>query len=63
MNKKTANAYVQIALNYLQRKDNNIPITLENLEFEMKSAFKLYSNSVANLMVKNMKETEKEIIK
>ena len=63
MNKKTAISYAQIALNYLQRKDNNIPINLENLEIEMKSAFRLYSNSVANLMAKNMKETEKEIIK
>lgn len=59
MNKKTAIAYAQIALNYLKSPDNSEEVTLENIEKEMTTAFKLYSQSVANLMAKNMLETEK----
>lgn len=60
MNKKTAIAYAQIALNYLKSPDNTEEITLENLGNEMNTAFRLYSNSVANLMAKNMVDTERE---
>ena len=59
MNKKTAISYAQIALNYLKSPDNTEEITLENIDKEMNTAFKLYSQSVANLMAKNMLETEK----
>lgn len=52
MNKKTAISYAQIALNYLKSPDNSEEITLENIGKEMNTAFKLYSNSVANLMAK-----------
>lgn len=62
MNKKTAIAYAQIALNYLKSPDNTEEITLENLGNEMNTAFRLYSNSVANLMAKNMVDVEKEYI-
>lgn len=63
MNKKTAIAYAQIALNYLKSPDNTEEITLENLGNEMNCAFKLYSQSVATLMAENMVETEKEFEK
>ena len=59
MNKKTAISYAQIALNYLKSPDNTEEITLENIDKVMNTAFKLYSESVANLMAKNMLETEK----
>ncbi len=60
MNKKTAISYAQIALNYLKSSENTEEITLENIAKEMNTAFKLYSNSVANLMAKSMVETEIE---
>lgn len=60
MNKKTAISYAQIALNYLKSPNNSDEITLENIGKEMNAAFKLYSNSVANLMAKNMVEVERD---
>ncbi len=60
MNKKTAISYAQIALNYLKSPDNSEEITLENIGKEMNTAFKLYSNSVANLMAKSMVEVERD---
>ena len=63
MNKKTAISYAQIALNYLKSSDNTEEINLENIGKEMDIAFKLYSQSVANLMAKNMVEIEKKFEK
>ncbi len=61
MNKKTAIAYAQIALNYLKSSENTEEITLENLGKEMTMAFKLYSQSVATIIAKSMVDVEIEL--